>query len=271
MHFVLHSAFCGPTLLARYLEQLPHCLVIKEPGLLGQLSGLKSHPSEPEHPAWSDWFAASMALLARGYPSDIAVVVKAPDLCNWMGDLLLDQDRATKIVFLHCPLRIFLLQVLKAAHRREWLRDHVRQLSHLFAQVPFLSGVSVPALSDGQRAVVMWLLNSFLCRRLLSRKDADRVLVVNGEELIDEPSRVLQTVAAFFAVASDPANRSALASFQPISHHAKDPGMPYDAETRFRELQDTQLRCGDEVAAAIAWAKDLSADWISSSPFPIGE
>ena len=35
MQFILHVAFCGSTLLARYLETLPHCLVLKEPGVLG--------------------------------------------------------------------------------------------------------------------------------------------------------------------------------------------------------------------------------------------
>src|SRR5579871_3001385 len=39
-HFILHGAFCGSTLLARHFEQLPHCLVLKEPQLLAQIAKL---------------------------------------------------------------------------------------------------------------------------------------------------------------------------------------------------------------------------------------
>ena len=49
-HFILHGAFCGSTLLARYLEQLPHCFVLKEPGVLSQLSWLGNNPSIPGKP-----------------------------------------------------------------------------------------------------------------------------------------------------------------------------------------------------------------------------
>ena len=34
MDFILHGAFCCSTLLARYLELIPHCFVLKEPSLL---------------------------------------------------------------------------------------------------------------------------------------------------------------------------------------------------------------------------------------------
>lgn len=103
MHFILHTGFGGSTLLARYLEALPSCLVLKEPMLLGELSTQWNEaPPGREPKYWRDWFQVAFALLARGYPSDDAVVVKVPD-CNWMGHLLLDQDERTKIIFLGAP------------------------------------------------------------------------------------------------------------------------------------------------------------------------
>lgn len=270
LHFVLHSAFCGSTLLARYLEHLPNCLVIKEPGLLGQLSALKALPPEHDPAAWSEWFDVAMKLLARGYPSDDAVIVKAPDLCNWMARLLLEHDARTRIVFMFCPLRVFLLQVLKVGHRRAWLGEHIKLLQPWFARVPFLSGVDAGALADGQRAAAMWLLNSFLCWQLVSGPGADRVLVLDGEELMARPAEVVQRVAACFALSPDAANPSSLPEFQPITHHAKDSGMPYDAAMRLQELRDAEARCGGEVQAAIAWADGVAGEWMASSPFPIG-
>jgi hypothetical protein len=185
MHFILHGAFCGSTLLARYIETLPDCLVLKEPSVLFQLSRLQdSSPAEVEPRSWHDRLRVTLALLARGYPSDRVVIVKANDRCSWMGNLLLDHDAGTNIIFVSAPLKVFLLQVFKEDERRQFVRARVEQLGGAMAQLPFLSGTAMTDLTDGQRAAALWLLSSFLCRSLQTRADSHRILVLNGEDLI---------------------------------------------------------------------------------------
>src|SRR5689334_13991493 len=48
LYVILHGAFCGSTLLARYFEKLPLCLVLKEPNLFGQLAMMEDTAS----PVW---------------------------------------------------------------------------------------------------------------------------------------------------------------------------------------------------------------------------
>jgi hypothetical protein len=164
VHFILHGAFCGSTLLARYLEELPHCLVLKEPMLLAQLAGVQGGVG----PSWAEWFETTMALLSRAYASDTAVVIKTNDACNWMGSRLLDHDRQTKIIFLASPLRFFLLSTLRTEERRSWVRTRVRELRAHLAQVPFLAEIVTADLSDGECGAAIWLLNSFLCSSSLA-------------------------------------------------------------------------------------------------------
>lgn len=120
-HFILHTALCGSTLLARYLEDLPRCFVLKEPSLLTQLALV------PYSDSWPDWFATSLNLLGRAYPSDAATIIKLHDVCNWMGGLILDHDPRTRIVFLYNPLRTHLLHFLKDQRRRTDVHRHVRR------------------------------------------------------------------------------------------------------------------------------------------------
>ena len=110
-------------------QELPYCFVLKEPAVLGQLVWLRDNPPAPGEPDSSGTIGSKsiLALLARGYPTDDAVIVKASHDCNCMGNLLLDQDPRPKVVFLFAPLKVFLLQVLKAEHRRQWLREHMQQ------------------------------------------------------------------------------------------------------------------------------------------------
>ena len=271
LHFILHNAFCGSTLLARHLEGLPHCLVLKEPQVLGQIAILKNRelvPSEPDR--WADWFEVVFAMLARGYPSDREVVVKASSTCNTLGNALLDHDKNTKIVFLYSGLRTFLLQVLKSKDRRQWLRKHMEDvLAGQMTQVPFLTGTRAADLTDGQRASTMWLVNSFLCRSLLTRSDANRILLLDGEDLISRPTEVVLAAANFLGLIIDDADRTVLNDIRPIVHHAKDAALPYDAETRAAELAGAEERHGGEVQAAMAWAETVSGGWLAESPFPV--
>lgn len=267
LHFILHSAFCGSTLLARYLQEAPHCLVLKEPMVLGQLSLLDERAFQQT--SWSNCFAATFALLARAYPGDTAVVVKAPDACNWMGQQLLDHDERTKLVFLYSSLKVFLLQVLKAEHRREWLRGHIKALCRPLNGIPFLAGLEPSELSDCQRAAAIWLLNAFLCGQLIARRDSHRVMAVSGEQLISDPKQTVMAVADFLELISDETNREALRHLQPLRAHAKDGKLPYDANARGAELKDAEARLSGEIAMAMDWAANTAAVWLAQSPLPV--
>lgn len=270
LHFILHVAFCGSTLLARYLETVPRCLVLKEPGVLGQLSLLKdAMPDAADPRLWDEWFKVVAALLSRGYQEDLAVVVKAADMNNWMGSLFLDHDVRTKIIFLFIPLRTFLLQVLKADHRRQWLREHMRALRRPMGQVPFLSQIDAEELHDGQRAAAMWLTNAFLCRALLERPDSQRIILLDGECLISQPRQHILAAADHLGLIADEFGCAAVRELFPMPHHAKDKQLAYDASTRAAELAVAEARYVGEVAAAMSWASVVSSGWLANSPFPL--
>jgi hypothetical protein len=270
MHFILHGAFCGSTLLARYLETLPDCLVLKEPLVLFQLSRLRdSGPTEVESSPWHDRLRVTLALLARGYPNDRAVIVKANDRCSWMGNLLLDHDASTKIIFVSAPLKVFLLQVMKEDERRQFVRARVEQLGDAMAQLPFLCGVATTELTDGQRAAALWLFNSFLCRSLQTRADSPRILALNGEDLISSPKDTVLEAAEFFGLADDESSRAALQTLRPASRHAKHRQLPYDASARVTDLTYAETRYRDEVRAALSWASTVASEWLAQSPFPV--
>lgn len=272
LHFILHGAFCGSTLMARHLEELPHCFVLKEPGLLAQLARLKRGAFDPvpfEPSSWADWFKVTMALAARGYPGDVAVIIKPNDVGNWMGHLLLDHDERTRIIFLASPLQSFLLSVLKQGDRRQWARGRIRQLAGFLVQMPGLNDLAADDLDDGQCAAVLWLLNSFLCSSLQERPDADRIRALNSEDLIGSPRETLREAAEFFGLTRDEANRTALTALRPLDYSAKFPDVAYDSKMRDSDRADAERRFGAEAEAAISWAEQVGSGWLSRSSFPI--
>src|SRR6185312_9454057 len=86
-HSILISAFCCSTLLARLLDRVSGCLVLKEPSVLGQLAMLRYRPGTAEMQAareaeWKPWGTLGIRLLTRTFQLGDTVVIKAADVCN---------------------------------------------------------------------------------------------------------------------------------------------------------------------------------------------
>lgn len=273
VHFILHGAFCGSTLLARHLDELPRCLVLKEPHLLAQIAKLRTTglSGTPGLRPWEDWFEMGLSLLSRTHADDTAVLIKAPDQINWLASRLLDRDPRAKIIFLCAPLRVFLLATLKSADRRKWLRSRGRGLHLQLAQVPFHDAVVIDALTDVQLGAALWLLNNFLCSNLMARADSDRLLVMSSEDLIHRPMEKFHQVVEFLGLARDEDIRSTLEAFRPINYYSKTPDLPgqYDAEMRSAVLAAIDAQFGEEVEEGVVWAKRMAADWLAQCPFPV--
>lgn len=248
-HLILHTSFCGSTLLARYLEDLAACFVLREPLLLTQLSSM------PYCDSWFGWFKTSLSLLGRAYPSDAATIIKLHDFCNWMGNPILDLDPRVRIVFLYNPIHIQLLQFLKNQRRRKALHEYVVP-GYPMALVTRLTQAMAGKLSDAQCAAATWLVNAHLCERLLARPDADRVLVMDGQCVISDPKNAVLAVAEHFGLAND-SSRAALAELRPAMTHAKSRSRAYDAAALEADLASAERRYGEEVEAGIAWAREL--------------
>src|SRR5262249_399678 len=163
------------TLLARCLEALPRCFVLKEPYLLTQIAILRDYPSAFP-PSWTerivtelpDWLDMSTLLLSRAYGREDTVVIKTNDLCNGLGREFLPRDPRSKIIFQQSPLRTFLLSVLKDEERRAWLRERITILTGPFAAIPGIEGLVGPGSADAELAVALWLFNCALGRELLT-------------------------------------------------------------------------------------------------------
>ena len=265
MHYILHGAHCCSTLLARCLETLTGCFVLKEPYLLTQIAILKDCLSA--RPAgWKarvddelpDWFKMSTLLLNRAYGTADTVIVKANDLCNGLGPDLLVRDSRSKVIFLQSPLKTFLLSVLKLPGRREWARERVTILAAPLAASGLVDGPARSSLSDAEAAAALWLHNCLICERLLSGPDSARVLALSGEAIAEDPVESTGLAARFLGLtvpeASAARRRIALES----TRYAKDTTIPYGADARKLDRAQADAAFGPEAEQGIAWAMRLA-------------
>ena len=96
VHYVLNTAYCCSTLLARYFELLPSCLVLKEPRLLAQMTVMENRTAIP----WDATLNLCLRLLSRTYDPGERVIIKAVDSCSMIGPELLARNERRLSLFL---------------------------------------------------------------------------------------------------------------------------------------------------------------------------
>jgi hypothetical protein len=272
VHYILHPAFSCSTLLARYLDLIPLCFVLKEPVLLTLLASkrpadLLTLGDASRHDAMADWLnllELVLELMKRRYsPSDV-VIIKPHDGCNGLGELFLEHDHRSKIVFLSIALRTFLLSALKSAERRAWLQARLKRSAKDAAKCEQLAEVDPSNLTDAQAGAYLWMLNGRICRHL-QMTAPDRVLALSGDIVADSPQAALTSVASFFGLRLDHSQLESILDDPSAWMHSKDSSLPCDPATRRRVLAEAEGSFGAEVQQGIEWAQrvghDATLDW----------
>jgi hypothetical protein len=259
VHYIFHAAFCCSTLLARYLELIPPCFVLKEPLFLTQMAVVRPREMEAHNDGalepreWTRLFDLCIRLLGRGYAAEDVVAIKVNDICNSLGEMLLTRDPASKAVFVTIGLKEFLLVLLKSPERRQWLRGRLLKARKDAAVIPELAGFDPERMSDAEGGAYLWSLNEALRARLCSLYPS-RVLTVPGEEISERPHQAVLAAARHFGLPVSKGLPKHIFSDATAARHAKDASRNYDACSRRKELKTLQKQIGAEADGGVEWA-----------------
>jgi hypothetical protein len=265
VHYILNSAFCCSTLLARYFELLPSCFVLKEPRLLSQLAVLKNETNE----SWKAAFDLCLRLLCRTYDPDQMVVVKPVDCCSLIGNDLLEQNQQATVTFLMTPLRGFLLAILKSGERRDWARQRIRKIFRSAAAWPSLAGVDLDHLNVTESAACLWLVHRYLAKELTSGAHRSRVQILNGDDVVESPRQAVAAIATLSDLKLEGVRLDWMLTHPSVAKYSKDLSRPYDANSRCQETAELEKCWAAEADKGIEWAKRYGWDgcqFLGSAP-----
>ena len=259
--YVLHGAFCCSTLLARYLDLVDACFVLKEPALLTQLAvsrPFSRFDDEEKLKEWEDLLNHSVRLLTRTYENGQRVIIKGNDQCTFIADALLDRDPGAKVLFLHTDLSTFLASVLKSAERRAWVRTRFKNLRKHMAMLGRLGEIDTVPLTDSEAASYLWLLYAGVSAKLAKRAARDRFLSMDGNQIAEAPEQSLSAIARFFNLGLDHAIPRLLAD-PSVSRYSKHQVWRYNASSRRTELARLAQQYAVEIRGGMDWAHKLLA------------
>lgn len=251
LRFILHSAFCCSTLLARAFDAPGLAMGLKEPVILNDLIGWQLRGGDGRQIAGA--LQDSLRLLARPFAPGEAVVIKPSNLCNAMGPLMLQLRPEAKALLLYAPLPVFLGSVArKGMDGRLWVRELlVKQLKQGLHGFGF-SGEDYLGQTDLQIAAMGWMAQHALFARMAAQF-GDRVFTLDSELLLAQPGAVMAALCRFFDVALDV---PAVVAGPIFGQHSKF-GQAFTSEDRTTERQ-AEAAHADEISKVAIWAEAVA-------------
>ena len=256
--FIFHVAFCCSTLLARYLELLPGTFVLKEPFIPTQLAEL-NRAAWPSDRGVDSKEATQLCvhLMARTFDPRDRVIAKLADQSNAVAPALMASSSARRAVFLGLELRSFLLAGLKTDQRRTWVRRRA-ELAAQDVAPSSLSDTDPKALDDAQACAYLWLTQGVLLQKLIAEVGPDRVLVVDGESISDNPDHAVRETAQWLGLSPGESDLRIAIGNETASRYSKDPSQEFSREHRRADLAAIMSKSGHEVDSGLRWAAELA-------------
>jgi hypothetical protein len=253
LHFILHSAFCASTMLARGFNLPGSSMGLKEPVLLNDIVGWRRRGAAPA--AVAERLDHSLHMLARPFKGDKTVIVKPSNVFNALAPLALTMRPASKAILLYAPLPVFLVSV---ARKGLWCRLWCRELLEGLITDGIVNMGFEPRdyfrQSDLQVAAVGWLAQQQLFAHMIDNFGPERIATLDSETLTLRPEPTLAAALRHFEMDVSPAQ---IAGHPAFATHSKFGG-DFDVRNRAAEHQAAAEAYGDEIEKVLVWAQAVA-------------
>jgi hypothetical protein len=246
--FIFHLGRSGSTLLSRLLDEVPGVLGLREPLALRPLALDSSAPPQA--------LRLVHAALARRFPGDRAVLVKATSICNAIAPALLAQHADDRAVALTVGLRAQLANALDKAPGDDQLAFAAQRGALLRARVAGFA-LDLGAQSPARLAALSWLAEMVALAPLRSEP---RARFIDFDSLLTAREPTLSGVLGHLGLPVDAA--APLAASPAFERYSKRTDLRFDAAAR-REVLVRSWRAN---RAAILDAEALVASLAERHP-----
>ena len=267
--YILHTAFCCSTLLARCLDLPGKSIALREPNVLMQLSNEKRMGGAGT--GLAPLLDLSVRLLAKTANQGEVAVIKPTNAANNLAADLLRADSTAAVLLLHSKLEYFLVSIIK---KGEECRAFVR---HLFGVVHGDSSrtraippAKLLALTDLQVATLLWYQQMDHYQALLKDFPAARIRTLDCDHFLADPARTLARLATFFDIPLDADGVKAVVEGEAFTRHSKSDGRDYDRDVRSAEYAKVLEENRAAIELTVKWGAQLNPEGPMRLPLPRG-
>ncbi len=259
--FIMHTSFCGSTLLANLVQASTNVLVYREPNCLVELANLKAqkHKLTENTSYWHELVKLVVSQLNKSW-AGVPVVVKPSNWANTLLPELSAFEKSPSFVIATMPEMDFLLANLRGGKAR--LGYSLNLLNHYLASGQ-ASRADVLAVERVGFTPIGRLLRLLVILHRAQADALDRYLPgsVRFElnKIQNAPSKVLEETGFALGLKMDAA-LAARAVQTTMPRHAKAQGETFEVEVERAETQRLYAQFADEFASLTDWRDDWAAE-----------
>ncbi len=229
---------------------------LKEPHLLQDIVGYaRRGASEAQRD--SALFMA-LDLLAKPFEAGEAVIVKPSCIVNVLAEPILINRPATRALFLHAPLRVFLGSIArKGITGRLWGRELFATLRKSGLTDLGYSDDDLFGQTDLQIAGLAWLAQHIHFLKLAERLGPARVRMLDSETLLAHPEESIAALGALFEIGLTDNQVIDIVQGPAFTSHSKFGG-EYSATGRERDRADGDSPHSDEIEKVAIWVETVA-------------
>jgi hypothetical protein len=256
---LIHTAFCGSTLLARALHDPPQVVALKEPSALAAIAQISTHEREDAQPFFDRRLGAALDLLGRPWAADGKVLIKPTSPVNRLLARMLAHTAPARAILLYSSFEEFLLSCVKrlpeAETRIRWMAET------LLAGSPLPQRIGMPAghtLNLIESCALAWHAQIDRYAEALAADRSDRLRSLDVKAMLARPQECVAASANWYGFTPE-AGALAERVKREFARDAKSPERQYDATRRRDEQRELATRCAPLIEAALRWTGDVVA------------
>ncbi len=257
LHFVFHTGFCCSTLLARALDIPGAAMGLKEPAAL--LSFAQRWSSAQRMPGAMNALGVTLDLLSRPLSPGESQVIKPSNVANHLLPDVLHLRPDAKVLVLYSDLRSFLQAIVR---REASGRIFARQIFQGFsASIPLDITFSAEAQllqTDLQIAAQAWLMQMAFFSSVVRHYGHARVRTLSSDALLADTTSALSKLGDFLGIGLKRTRWTEIARGPVFREHAKEHGLPFDADAHKAQLTAAGAIHLHEINAVHEWAHQLA-------------
>jgi len=253
VHFVLHSAYCCSTMIAKAFDAPGHAMGLKEPQILNDVVGWRRRGGGG--PDMATVLNDALTLLARPFEPGETLVIKPSNIVNGIASAMLTLRPEANALLLYAPLRTYLASIAsKGLDGRLWARTLLLGfLDDRLIKLGFGTRDYV-GHTDLQVAAVGWLAQQALFAKLVDQFGPRRVRTLNSETLAGQPRAAMARLSSLFQIGFDDRRLDAIVSGPAFTRHSKT-GIAFASEDRTKDQCIAANTYADEIDKVARWAE----------------